>query len=213
MAPTKPITLRLPSKYAPTKPPSPIPSASPSTTSFQPPALTWLHRTWTVTHSTLAMWRTAQNVRITYTPLPPSAHGAAARIDDLVTYEKASGKGGVKTVAGIDTASASADTGAWDWRGKGLLGFVTSHWEVLGWGEWEEEEGGGSQSWVVTWFEGTLFTKEGVDLYSDRKGGMSKALAEEVLKGLRGLKGATELVSMVEKDMQEVKVVLPWKEG
>ncbi|CAN8104614.1 unnamed protein product [Discula destructiva] len=201
---TTDVILRLPSKYAP--------SSASSSSPFTNPPLDWLHRTWTVTHSTLAMWRTAKNVRITYKPLPPSpptADGARPRIDDLVVYERASGKGGLKTVAGIDTACGQADTGSWDWRGKGLLGFVTSHWEVLGWGEREVD--GEVQRWVVTWFAATLFTKEGVDLYCDRKGGMSKELAAEIVAGLEGLQ-TTELVGMVEADMREVKVELPWKE-
>lgn len=201
------ITLRVPSKYASSS--SSPPSSSPPT-----PPLEWLHRTWTVTHSTLSMWRTARNVRITYKPLQPSGTGDAARhrVDDLVQYEKTSGKGGVKTVSGVDTASSAGAgaTGSWDWRGKGLLGFVTSHWEVLGWGERDGEDG--KERWAVTWFAPTLFTKEGVDLYSDRQGGMSPALAGEILAALKGL-GAEPLVKMVEADMREVEVRLPWLEG
>lgn len=201
------INLRIPSKYTP--------SSSSDASTFTNPPLDWLHRTWTVTHSTLAMWRTAQNVRITYTPLPPSpptSSGACPRVDDLVTYEKVSGSSiKLKTVAGVDTACSSTDTGTWDWRGKGLLGFVTSHWEVLGWGEREVD--GQLQRWAITWFAPTLFTKEGVDLYSDQKGGMSKELADELITALKGLgKGAEEVVKMVDEDMKEVKVVLPWKE-
>ncbi|KAK2610169.1 hypothetical protein N8I77_003622 [Diaporthe amygdali] len=195
-----PIALRIPSKYAS------------SSSSSSPPPLDWLHRTWTVTHSTLSMWRTARNVRITYTPLPATGDKdtSRARVDDLVQYEKTSGKGGVKTVSGVDTASTPGDTATWDWRGKGLLGFVTSHWEVLGWGERDVE--GGKERWAVTWFAPTLFTKEGVDLYSDRKEGMSPALAGEILAALKGL-DAGPLVKMVEADMKEVEVRVPWLEG
>lgn len=133
-------------------------------------------------------------------------------MDDLVEYEKASGKGGVKTVEGIDTASGRADTGSWDWRGKGLLGFVTSHWEILGWGERGGEEGGApKERWVVTWFASTLFTKEGIDLYSDRREGMSPELAGEILAALKGL-DAKPMVEMVGNDMEEVQIQVPWKE-
>lgn len=211
------INLRIPSKYAPAPKSPPPASSSPaqdSPSGFTNPPLEWLQRTWTVTHSTLAMWCTARNVRITYKALPPSppaAGGSRPRVDDMVEYEKASGKGGLKTVAGIDTACGQADTGSWDWRGKGLLGFVTSHWEILGWGE-REVDGKGTERWAVTWFAPTLFTKEGVDLYSDRREGMSEALAGEVLAALKGL-GAQEIVDMVEKDMKEVQIQLPWKEN
>ena len=159
------------------------------------------------------MWRSARNVRITYAPLPAKASTPPLpRIDDLVEYEKASGKGGVKSVAGVDTAAAASDTGAWDWRGKGWLFFVGSHWEVLGWGERPLADGsGGVERWVVTWFAPTVFTKEGVDVYSDRKEGGSKELVEEVLAALRKTE-AKPLAEMCEKDMKEVEIKLPWKE-
>ncbi|KUI53167.1 hypothetical protein VP1G_00747 [Cytospora mali] len=180
------ITLRVPSKYSS----SSEPSSSSST--FTDPPIDWLYRTWCVTHSTLSMWSRARNVRITYSPLPSHADsGSRPRVDDLVEYEKSTGKGGVKTVEGIDTAASdSGSTGSWDWRGKGVLGFVTSHWEVLGWGE-REVEGGGSES--------------------DRKEGMNPALAGEILAALKGL-DAKELVGMVETNMKEVEIKLPWME-
>lgn len=82
---------------------------------------------------------------------------------------------------------------------------------MLGWGEREVD--GQVQRWAITWFAPTLFTKEGVDLYSDQKGGMSKELASELITALKGLgEGAEEVVKMVDEDMKEVKVVLPWKE-
>ncbi|KUI67123.1 hypothetical protein VM1G_02984 [Cytospora mali] len=201
------ITLRVPSKYS-----SSSAESSSSSSTFTNPPLDWLYRTWCVTHSTLSMWSRARNVRITYSPLPSHADsGSRPRVDDLVEYEKSTGKGGVRTVEGIDTAaSESGSTGSWDWRGKGVLGFVTSHWEVLGWGE-REVEGGGTERWAVTWFAPTLFTKEGIDLYSDRKEGMSPALAGEILAALKGL-NAKELVGMVEMNMKEVEIKLPWME-
>lgn len=133
------------------------------------------------------------------------AEGSRPRVDDLVEYEKASGKGGVKTVAGVDTACGAADTGSWDWRGKGWLCWVTSHWEILGWGERDGER------WVVTWFAPTLFTKEGIDLYSDRREGMSPGLVEDILTGLKSL-DAKSVVDMVGSDMKDVKILVPWKE-
>lgn len=207
------IILRIPSKYAASSSASP-PADTAGQQNFTNPPLEWLHRTWTVTHSTLSMWRSARNVRITYKPLPPNPGDAEARarVDDLVEYERNSGKGGVRTVAGVDTACAAGDSGSWDWRGRGMLAFVTSHWEVLGWGEREVAGGGGEKErWVVTWFAPTLFTKEGVDLYSDRQGGISEGLAGDVLAGLKGL-GAKGLVDMVKADMQPVEIQLPWKE-
>ncbi|KAK3387539.1 hypothetical protein B0H63DRAFT_470265 [Podospora didyma] len=199
------ITLRLPSKYASTS------DSSSSSSVFTPPPLEWLHRTWSVTHSTLSMWRTARNVRITYTPLPPLASDPSrARIDDLVEYEASSGKGGVKSVAGTDTASSPPnDSSVWDWRGKGWLFFVGSHWEVLGCGEHTRNDGS-TERWVVTWFKATVFTKEGLDIYSDRKEGASEELVEGILAALRGL-DAKGFVDMAD-GMLPVEISLPWKE-
>ncbi|KAK3902580.1 hypothetical protein C8A05DRAFT_44028 [Staphylotrichum tortipilum] len=188
-----PITLRLPSKYTTHLPP-------PSDPPFAMPPLPFLHRTWSVTHSTLRMWRSARNVRITYGSLAPSS-SSRERMSDLVEYEALSGAGGVKTVAGVDTASSAGDTSVFDWRGSGWLFFVGSHWEVLGWGEREAPDGG-VERWVVTWFAPTVFTAEGVDVYSDRREGGSEGVCEG--KGRLG-----ELV----KEMREVKVELPWKEA
>ncbi|KAK3941724.1 hypothetical protein QBC46DRAFT_91590 [Diplogelasinospora grovesii] len=202
-APTA-VNLRLPSKY----------SATASQDAFTSPPVDWLTGTWMVTHSTLSMWRTARNVRITYAPLPAptstNTRSSVLRIDDLVEYEASSGKGGVKNVTGIDTASSPTDTGRFTWRGKGWLFFVTSKWEVLGWGERDTPDGG-REKWAVTWFAPTLFTKEGVDIYSDRKEGGSKELVEEIVQGLKQL-DAPPLVDMVSKDMREVEIKLPWKD-
>ncbi|GKT52301.1 uncharacterized protein ColSpa_12482 [Colletotrichum spaethianum] len=198
-SPPTTVALRSPSKYTPTPP-----------STFSAPPVDWLLRTWSVTHSTLAMWRDARNVRISYAALDPKPDGTA-RVDDLVEYESnKTTSGGVKSVKGVDTASKAGDTSAWDWRGKGWLFFVSSHWEVLGWGE-REIAGGERERWVVTWFAPTVFTKEGVDVYCDRKEGLSEEGYKEVLEGLKGLE-AKDVVQMVEKDMQPVEISLPWKE-
>ncbi|KAK1242146.1 hypothetical protein MKX07_000132 [Trichoderma sp. CBMAI-0711] len=197
-ASTSTITLKLPSKYSP---PSPI--ASDNTA----PSVDWLSRTWTVTHSTLSMWRDARNVRITYAPLPPKPDGRL-RIDDLVEYEPANKSGVLKSVAGVDTQSASG--GGWDWRGKGWLFFVGSHWELLGWGE-ETRADGETERWAVTWFAPTLFTKEGLDVYSDRREGLSDETYGRVEEALRRL-DAKPLVDMVAQDMKPVEIKLPWTE-
>lgn len=151
-------------------------------------------------------------MRITYAPLSPNSFSGAQRIDDLVEYESLNGKGGVKSVAGVDTASQPDNTGAWDWRGKGWLFFVSSHWEVLGWGERPlAGADGGVERWVVTWFAPTLFTKEGVDVYSDRREGVAKETLDEIMRALKEL-DAKPVAQMCEQDMRPVAIQLPWKE-
>ncbi|KAK4184718.1 hypothetical protein QBC35DRAFT_476996 [Podospora australis] len=188
------ITLRLPSKYV---------TSNPSPSTFTPPPLDFLHRTWSVTHSTLPMWRTARNVRITYSPFPS---GDTTKVSDLVEYETLSGSS-LKNVKGVDTVSPlERNTGAWDWRGSGLLFFVSSHWEVLGWGTHEET----GEKWVVTWFQKTIFSAEGVDVYSDRKEGGSEGLVRGILEELNKMPG--ELGELCKRDMRGVRIELPWVE-
>ncbi|KAJ1338563.1 hypothetical protein MN608_01423 [Microdochium nivale] len=195
------ISLRAPSQYV-SEPPA----------GFTSPSLEWLTRTWSVTHSTLAMWRDAQNVRITYKPIPTEP-GSPAKIDDLVEYEKKGGSGGLKTVAGVDTADAGA-VAAWDWRGKGWLMIASSHWEVLGWGERPCADGeGGVERWAVTWFAATLFTKEGLDIYSDRKEGPSKETVDGIMTAFNDLEeSAPRVTGLVKESMEVVHISLPWKE-
>ncbi|KAH8157484.1 hypothetical protein CIB48_g10764 [Xylaria polymorpha] len=204
------ISLRSPSKYL-------SDPSKPSTTSNEPfvaPPNEWLCGTWTVTHSTLSMWRSAQNVRITYTPhktasSPPDSQGPAVN-DNIVEYEKKNGKGGVRSVLGIEKPDPNIP-GAWNWRGKGWLAIASSHWEILGWGERPLPNGEGVERWAVTWFAPTLFTAEGIDLYSDRKEGLDKETGDDIINALKQLK-APKLVQLVEKSMQEVAISLPWKE-
>ncbi|KAK8107909.1 uncharacterized protein PG998_009922 [Apiospora kogelbergensis] len=211
---TKPpstISLRAPSVYLADK-------SQPSTTdgaAFVAPPLEWLYRTWSVTHSTLPMWRSARNVRITYKPLP-TATPAETHIDDLVEYEKANKSGAYKTVAGVDKPDPTVPA-SWNWRGKGWLVIASSHWEVLGWGERPltsaSAPGGGVERWAVTWFAATLFTPEGVDIYTDRPEGLSTETLAGITAALKSLQSAPKVVEYVEKDLREIQIQLPWKQG
>lgn len=196
------VNFRIPGKYTSGS------GSSSSPTSVPTPPLDWLHNKWTVTHSTLKRWRTAQNLSITYGPLPGSADGRA-RVSDTVAYQ-ATGKGKksrVKTICGVDTVAD--DTTVWDWRGSGLLKPISCRWEILGWGERRGGGGEGATSvkekWVVTWFAPTMFTEEGVDVYCDREGGMSEELADLVRKGLEGLE-AKELAELVRANLMPVAI-------
>ena len=177
--------------------PSPLtfraPSASPSTTkgtTFTPPSMDFLSGPWHVTHSTLPMWKSNKNVVITYKPLP-SPPGS---IDDLVTYNPLSSSK-QKTVRGVDTPDATVSA-KYQWRGKGLLKIASSQWEVLGHGE---EEGG----WMVTYFQKTLFTPAGIDVYSRGKGGLSEGLMERIREAMRTVQ--EEGFRKLEKGIFEIK--------
>lgn len=194
---TSPITLRAPSSLPSTTPTPPIPA----------PTLAFLSGTWSVTHSTLPMWRKNRNVQITYTAI---ANTSPPHLDDLVTYQPLSSSS-TKTVRGVDkpfavpgTASpAEADAReqraslAYNWRGKGWLAIASSRWEVLGYGE---EEGG--NAWVVTYFAKTLFTPVGVDFYS-RKGALKAETVEGIKSALRAMGDEVEKLA---GDVFEVKM-------
>jgi len=109
------------------------------------------------------MWKSNQNVVITYTP----AEGNTGGIHDLVTYNPLNSSK-QKTVKGFDAPDAHTPA-KYQWRGNGWLKIASSEWEVLGYGE---EEGG----WVVTFFQKTLFTPAGIDVYAKRKGGLTEEL-------------------------------------
>ncbi|KAI9657339.1 MAG: hypothetical protein M1821_003019 [Bathelium mastoideum] len=176
----------------------PTVSQLPQPDDFHPPSLEWLKGTWIVTHSTLPMWKTKRNVRITYTVLPSNpkkgeVENTSNQLDDLVTYQ-ALDSDKIHTVHGIDTA-AESEGGAWNWRGTGFLKVASSHWEVLGWGDEGRPAGetGGLENdsesqWAVTYFAKTLFTPAGIDVYSRTNKGLSE-----------------ETISAIEKALQEVK--------
>ncbi|KAH0558570.1 hypothetical protein GP486_004777 [Trichoglossum hirsutum] len=187
------------------------PNKPSSNADWKPPPVDWLEGTWHVTHSTLSLWKTKKNVRITYKALPPfgGSTSSAHRLDDTVSYQWLNSESyqwlksiqwlssdAVKTVHGIDTSSEGGDTSSWDWRGTGWLFFVTSHWEFLGWGggDSSEDVSPGEDSstsalpaggdWAVTYFAKTLFTPAGIDVYSRSEAGLSSAKVAEIRAAL-----------------------------
>ncbi|OAP54726.1 hypothetical protein AYL99_11174 [Fonsecaea erecta] len=152
------LNFRSPST-APPPPADADAAASADSSTFESPHVSFLQGTWKVTHSTLPMWKNNRNVTITYTSLPENAE----HLDDLVEYQPLTSDKH-KRVEGIDTPDAHTKA-AYSWRGKGLLKIASSRWEILGYGE---EEGG----WVVTYFQKTLFTPAGIDIYARRRGGL-----------------------------------------
>ncbi|KAF2139132.1 uncharacterized protein K452DRAFT_210544, partial [Aplosporella prunicola CBS 121167] len=153
-----------------------------------PPAPAWLAGTWHVTHSTLPMWRSKRNVRITYTPLPETS---PPQLDDLVEYQPQH-SAHVKTVRGVDKPAADGAGWAWDWRGRGWLVVATSRWEVLGFGDEAVDSAGvadaavDGNSWAVTYFAKTLFTPAGIDVYSRRPGGVRPDTLHQIKTQLAG---------------------------
>lgn len=146
---------------------------------FTPPDYQWLEGQWYVTHTSLPLWKDKRNVTINYKALPADKSGIV-KIEDTDTYQ-ALNADKVKTITGANTPTAG-DTGAFDWRGYGWLKIATSHWEILGWGNVDADT-----QWLVTYFEKTLFTPAGIDVYSRQKGGLPDEAMVEIKNSMAKL--------------------------
>ncbi|OXG54921.1 hypothetical protein J010_00257 [Cryptococcus neoformans] len=142
------------------KPSSTHPSLSDGPDGFD---RSWFMGKWGVVWSTLPLWKDKKDVTITYTPVARRCETRIVEFEDLVEYKTRSSTDGSKTntIKGIDTLSPGSNGATFDWKGKGLLFFVHSHWEVLGYGK-DVEQG---LEWAVTYFSKTLFTPAGIDIY------------------------------------------------
>ncbi|EKV06481.1 Calycin [Penicillium digitatum] len=143
------------------------------------PSNDFITGTWHVTHSSLSLWKGKRNVNITYKLLPTDSAGVQ-KIDDLVQYQAINSEK-IKSVHGVDTPTPG-NPGAWDWRGKGWLMIASSHWECLGFGHADDDN-----QWIVTFFEKTLFTPAGIDIYSRNKRGLPQTIVDQILSALQGL--------------------------
>jgi hypothetical protein len=139
---------------------------------FTPPSLDFLRGPWHVTHSTLPMWKSNRSVVITYNPAEANTGG----IHDLVTY-KPLNSDKQKSIHGFDTPDAAIPA-CYKWRGKGWLRVTSSQWEILGYGD--EEDG-----WVVTYFQKTMFSPAGIDIYAKKHGGLSEGLLERIVSEVK----------------------------
>lgn len=175
--------------------------SAPETAARTAPSTSWLAGTWYVTHSTLPMWKSKRDVRITYTPLPPSPsyqpltadeNGNMDRLDDVVSYRSVNSPppSSPSTVHGVDEATGE---GAWEWHGSGWLALfgplARSRWEILGWGSVPAAASSdvamppaAEDVWVVTYFAKTLFTPAGIDIYSRS----SEGLSDSTLGNIKG---------------------------
>lgn len=144
-----------------------------------------------------------RDVSITYTPFPDidSPHGAVG-FDDLVEYYPASTKPGSKpsTVAGTDH---TLDVGHFKWRGNGLLFIASSKWQVLG---CNMSEGEDSHHWAVTFFEKTLFTPAGLDIYARSAKGIPESLLKEILEKIKAVGGDVAALSEAFFEVEQTKV-------
>ncbi|KAK6349099.1 hypothetical protein TWF730_009858 [Orbilia blumenaviensis] len=161
-------------------------------------------KTWWVTTSTLPMWKTAKNVRITYTAIPSTDN-----IDDIIHYNPRSGPSATsatpeeaakivtKTIHGVDSPISKVPMDlTYKWRGKGWLFIASSKWQVVGYGGRNVRSVMGEREyildgieWVVTYFEKSLFTPAGVDVMTLAKEGVDEETMKEIGEGLKEVGG------------------------
>ncbi|KAI0030764.1 hypothetical protein K488DRAFT_53496 [Vararia minispora EC-137] len=164
----------------------PIRINAPDAPDFEPSIdLKDLMGTWYVTHSTLPMWKSKKDVTITYTPVT----GDVARFDDVVEYRSARAPPTAprSRIVGVDALVTGP--ARFKWRGRGWLAPITSRWQLLGVSSASGKDGTAEPAWAVTFFERTLFTPMGIDIYARSGAGLPPALVEEIKEGLRAASG------------------------
>jgi len=167
---------------------------APDTEDFKPQLdLKDMMGTWYVTHSTLPMWKSKKDVTITYALLPPKPGAPAsepARLDDVVEFRARTDPRSKprRRIVGVDTAvppRAGAAPTRFKWRGRGWLVVASSRWQLLGYRAADVS----APAWAVTFFEKTLFTPAGVDVYARTATGLPEELYKLIREGVKGLGG------------------------
>lgn len=132
---------------------------------------------WHITHTSSPIWRDKRNVVLTYTALP-SNNSKNTPLDDLITYQTLTSPG-VHTMRGTDSP-CPGKPGEWTWRGNGWLKFVTSHWQILGFGELKEGD-----QWTVVFAQKSIFSPAVINVYTRRKNGLEEGKLRELKRILR----------------------------
>ncbi|KAH9892873.1 hypothetical protein C8Q73DRAFT_699720 [Cubamyces lactineus] len=163
--------------------------------------------TWHVVFSTLSLWQSRKDVTITYTRKPQS-NDTSVQFDDVVEYHSKSDLASSKrsSIIGVDTLLTPHKSGGpeetqdaapaqtrYKWRGKGLLMIASSRWQVLGCSR--DPSPGNTAAWAVTYFEKTLFTPPGLDIYARTAEGLPDSLVEEIIAKAKALGGDVGLLA------------------
>jgi len=144
---------------------------------------------WYLVRSTMDMWKTHKDVSMTYklsTPLPNLVYNDKKqfRATSAPSDKPPTVIDGISTLAPTEGVSGlEVEHGAnFKWRGVGfLLRMATSAYQVLG---YNMEEG-----WFVTFFDKTLFTGAGLDVYTRKPDSLSPERLAEIVKAAQALEG------------------------
>jgi len=143
-----------------------------------------------VIHSTLPLWKNKTDVSITYTPKTAST---PIQFLDQVSYTT-QGSSDTSTITGTDTQLANHPT-RFKWRGKGWLMIASSRWQLLGYSLGIIQDLNDHPAWAVTYFEKTLFTPAGMDIYSRSPEGLPAPLLDEIFAKITGLGGDISILA------------------
>ncbi|EJT97316.1 hypothetical protein DACRYDRAFT_72195, partial [Dacryopinax primogenitus] len=145
-----------------------------------------LNGQWFLVRSTMDMWKTHKDTSMTYTlstPFPNLVYNDNKKFRSLSSPSSKAPTSidGISTL--LPTMGGSEEHGAnFKWRGVGfLLQMATSTWQILG---YDLEEG-----WFVTWFDKTLFTPAGLDIYTRKPDSLSAERLGEIVKAAQALEG------------------------
>jgi len=146
---------------------------------------------WFVVASTLPLWRDKKNVTITYTPVQGEPE---TTLDDLVEYHNNINDNGAKSsITGVDKLEKKPNGACWKWRGKGLLFIASSVWQVLGYGKLSNTSVG--IDWAVTYFEETIFTPCGLDIYSRDPHKISRDALQDIISAVKAVPEVLQLAN------------------
>jgi hypothetical protein len=137
-------------------------------------SLTDLEGTWHILASNFPMWKNGSRKEPTFNYTLFRRDGKDFLLDEVKFMKN----GKANTIAGYDSATNTANT-AFTWKGKGILFFFKSHWEI----SWMNER----KDMAVIRFTKTLFTPAGFDIIAREK----------------EAPGITDAISQLGKDEQE----------
>ncbi|KAG8870842.1 histidinolphosphatase [Tulasnella sp. 332] len=137
----------------------------------------WLMEKWTVMASTLPLWKGRKNVTISYSQIGDQPINET--FFDQVQFswsEKTAPGTAPSTLEGVDTvrrvdkreeSEAKAQNGVrYRWGATGLMAWICprANWQLLGFFLAEDPKRS-DEDWVVMYFDKTLFTPAGLDIY------------------------------------------------
>lgn len=129
--------------------------------------------TWYIQYTNFPMWLKGDKLNPTFNYSISIKNGKAG-LTDVVRYTR---NGKVKEIVGFDTPLNEENT-HFKWRGKGLLSFFTSKWEI----KYYDKD----LEWALIYFSKTLATPEGYDVIT-RKPQLDSTQEAAVLNKLKEL--------------------------